>query len=81
MMCKFKRAKFLKWLEISNYFSWLTLEMMNLDDYRANSQKFHQLAKLIFSGIGFYGLFITMVFRVVWFKEQPCLSQLKIGGI
>ena len=62
--------------------------MMNLDDYHANSQKFHQLAKLIFfffCGIGFYGLFINLAFRVAWFKEQPRLSQLKldfkIGGI
>ena len=44
MMFKFVRAKLLKWLEISNHFSWLALEMMNLDDdYRANSQIFHEL--------------------------------------
>ena len=59
--------------------------MMNLDDYRANLQRFHELAKLIFCGIGFYGLFITLVFRVVWFKEQLCLCQLmhnlEKGGI
>ena len=59
--------------------------MTNLDDYRANSQNFHELAKLIFCGIGFYGLFINLVLRVVWFKEQQCLSQMmhnfKLGGI
>ena len=31
-----------------SFFSWLTIEMMNLDDYRANSQNFHDLAKLEF---------------------------------
>ena len=73
-MCKFVRAKLLKWLEISNLFSWLTLEMMNLDDYHANSHNFHELAKLIFCGISFNALFITLVFRAVCFKEQLCLS-------
>ena len=48
MVCKFVRAKLLKWLEISNLFSWLTLEMMNLNDYHANSQNFQELAKLTF---------------------------------
>ena len=55
--------------------------MMNLDDYRANLQHFHELAK---SNV-FVESFITLVFRVVWFKEQLCLSQVmhnfKIGGI
>ena len=59
--------------------------MKNPDDYHANSPMFHELAKLNFCGIGFYGLFITLVFRVVWFKEQLCLSQMMhnftIGGI
>ena len=59
--------------------------MTNLDDYRANLLNFHELTKLIFCGIiYFYGLFITLVFRVVWFKEQLWLSQMmhnfKIGG-
>ena len=30
------------------FFNWLTLEMMNLDDYRANLQIFHELANLNF---------------------------------
>ena len=59
--------------------------MMNLDDYRANSQNFHELAKLIFLWNRVLWTFITLVFRVVWFKEQLCLSQmmynLNIGGI
>ena len=60
--------------------------MMNHDDYRAKALNVHELAKLIFfCGISFYGLFITLFFRVVWFKEQLCLSQMmhnfKIGGI
>ena len=48
--------------------------MMNLDldDYHANSQK--NIGKI--DGIGFYGLFNTWVFRVVWIKEQLCLSQM-----
>ena len=53
--------------------------MMNLDDYRTKSQNFHELVKLIFFFFllnQFYGLFITLVFRVVWFKEQLCLSQM-----
>ena len=59
---------------------------MNLVDYHANSQNFHELAKLIFfCGISFNGLFITLDFRVVCLKEQLCLSQMlhnfKIGGI
>ena len=44
MVYKFVRAKLLICLEIFNLFSCLTLEMMNLDDYRANS---HDLAKLV----------------------------------
>ena len=48
MVCKFVSAKFLEWLEISIFFSGLTFEMMSLDDYRANSQNFHELAKLNF---------------------------------
>ena len=59
--------------------------MTNLDDYHANSQNFHNLAKLNFCGISFNALFITLVFRVVCFKEQLCLSLMmhnfKIGGI
>ena len=39
--------------------------MMNLDDCCANLQNFHELAKLIVCGISFYGLFITLVFRVL----------------
>ena len=86
MVCKFVRAKLLKWLEISNLFSWLTLEMMNLDDCHANSQNFHELAKLnVFGGISFNALYNTLVFRVVCFKEQLGLSLMmhsfKIGGI
>ena len=58
---------------------------MNLDVYHANLQNFHELAKLIFCGISFNGLFNTLVFRVVCFKEQLCLSQMmhnfKFGGI
>ena len=60
---------------------------MNLDNYCANSINFHQLTKLIFFFLWnqFYGLFITLVFRVVWFKEQLCLSQMmhtfKMGDI
>ena len=66
--------------------SLLTLGMMNIDDYRANSQNFHELTKLIFFvESGFYGLFITLGLRVLWFNEQLCLSQMmhnfKIGGI
>ena len=48
MVRKFARAKLLKWQEISNCFGWLTLKMTKLDDYRAISQNFHELAKLIF---------------------------------
>ena len=48
MECTFVRAKLLKWLEMSNLFSWLTLELMNLDDYSANPQIFHEMAKLNF---------------------------------
>ena len=49
MVCKFVRAKLLKWLEIfQSFFSWLTFETINLDDYRANSQNFHELAKDLF---------------------------------
>ena len=60
--------------------------MMNLDDYHANLQNFHELAKLIFFfGISFNAFFITLVFRVVCFKERLCLSlvmhNFKIGGI
>ena len=71
---------------LQSFFSWLTLEMMNLDDYYANSQNFHELTKLIFfCGISFNALFITLVFRVVCFEEQLCLSLMmhnfKIGGI
>ena len=60
--------------------------MIKLDDYRVISQNFHELAKLIFfCGISSYGLFITLVFRVVWFLEQLCISQMvhnfKLGGI
>ena len=45
-MCTFVHAKRLKWLEI--FLSWLTLEMLNLDDYRKNLQIFHELEKLNF---------------------------------
>ena len=61
--------------------------MVKLGDCRAISQKFHELAKLKFLLNPFkaYGLFITLVSRVVWFKEQLCLYQMvqnfKIGGI
>ena len=60
--------------------------MMNLDDYHANLENFHELAKLnFFCGIRFNALFITLVFRVVGFKERLCLSLMmhnfKIGGI
>ena len=54
---------------------------MNLDDFCAK-QNFHELVKLIFFSFffffrkSFYGLFITLIFRVVWFNEQPCLSQM-----
>ena len=48
MVCKFVRAKVLKWLEISNLFRWLTSEIMHIDDYCANLQNFHELAKLNF---------------------------------
>ena len=55
MVCKFVCSKLIKWLEISNlfqifpiFFSWLILEMINLDDYHANSQNFHEFEKLIF---------------------------------
>ena len=45
----------------------------------------HQLAKLIFFVESVIMDFYHFSFRVVWFKEQPCLSQLKldlkIGGI
>ena len=65
-------------------FGWMNLEMIKLDDCHANLQSFHELAKL-FYGISFYGLFITLVSRVVWFKEHQCLSQMNhninIGGI
>ena len=86
MVCKFVSAKLLKWLEISNRFSWLTLEMMNLNDYNANLQNFQELAKLIFCVLSvLMGFSSLWFFRVVWFKEQPCLSQmmhnLKIAGI
>ena len=86
MVCKFVRAKLLKWLKFPIFFTWLTLETMNLDDYHANSQNFHEFAKLIFfCGISFNAIFITLVFRVVCFKEQLCVSLMmhnfKIGGI
>ena len=58
------------------FFSWLTLEMMNLDDYRANLQNCHELGQLNFLWNQFYGLFSTLFFRVVWFAEQLCLSQM-----
>ena len=49
MVFKFARTKLLNWQEISNlFFGWLILEMIKLDDYRAISQTFHELAKLIF---------------------------------
>ena len=59
--------------------------MMNLDDYHTNLQNFHELAKTEFFGrISFNALFITMVFMVVCFKEQLCLSLMmhnfKFGG-
>ena len=70
------------------FFTWLTLEMMNLDDYHANSQNFYEFAKMVFfcfCGISFNALFITLVFMVVCFKEQLCLSLMmhtfKIGGV
>ena len=43
MVCKFVRAKRLKWQEISIFFADLTIELINYDDYRANSQSFHEL--------------------------------------
>ena len=43
MVCKFARTQLLKWLEISNLFGWLTLEMVKHDDYCAVSQRFHEL--------------------------------------
>ena len=60
--------------------------MMNLDDNRANSLNFHELTKLIFFVDSvFMDFFFTLIFRVVLFKEQLCLSQMmhnfKIGGI
>ena len=64
----------------------MTFKMINLDDYRANSQNFHELAKLIFFVESVFMDFLSLCFfRLVWFKEQLCLSQmmynLKIGGI
>ena len=50
---------------------------MNLDDNHANLQNFHELAKMNFCGISFNGLFITLVFRIVCFKEQLCLSLMR----
>ena len=59
--------------------------MMNLDDYHANSLNFHELTKLIFFVESVFMDFLSLVFRVVWFKQQLCLSQMmhnfKIGGI
>ena len=48
MVCKFVRAKLLKRLEIIYHFSRLILEMMTLDDYRANSRNFHEFANFTF---------------------------------
>ena len=62
MVCQFIRAKLLKWLEISNLLSWLTLEMINLDDYRANSQKCHELEKLKFYVESFSMDFLSLCF-------------------
>ena len=38
--------------------------MMNLDDYRANSQKFHELAKLNFFVESVFTDFLSLVFKV-----------------
>ena len=82
MVRMFARAKLLKWQEMSNCFWLAGLKMIKLDDYRAISQNFHELAKSIFfGGISSCGLFITLVFRVVWFKEQLMMHNFKIGGI
>ena len=63
MVCKFVRAKLLKWLKFPIFFTWLTLEMMNLDDYHANSQNFHEFAKLII----FFVESVLMHFLSLWF--------------
>ena len=49
----------------SNLFSWLTLEMMNIDDYHANSQNFHELAKSMF-----WVESVFMDFLSLWFLGQ-----------
>ena len=49
MVFKFVRAKRLKWQEISNLFlADLTIELINYDNYRANSQSFHEMENLYF---------------------------------
>ena len=50
------------------YFGWLTLEMIKLDDYRANSQIFHEMA--FFLCHQFLWTFHHFGFRVVWFKDS-----------
>ena len=49
-------------------FGWLALEMIKLDDYCAMSQNFHKVAEL--NLLWNYGLSVTLVFRVLWFKEE-----------
>ena len=49
----------------SNLFSWLTLEMMNIDDYHANSRNFHELAKSMF-----WVESVFMDFLSLWFLGQ-----------
>ena len=58
--------------------------MIKLDHYRAISQNFHEFFGGSSSLMDFLSL-ITLVFRVVWLKDQLCFSQMmhnfKIGGI
>ena len=45
MVCEFVRVNLLHGEKFPIFFGWLTLEIMtNLDDYRANSQSFYELA-------------------------------------
>ena len=58
---------------------------LKLDDYQLCCACFMNWQNLIFVESVLMDFFITLVFMVMWFKEQLCLSWLmnnfKIGGI